>query len=144
MRRLLLTTTVTACVLLAAPGSASALTCNFAGPGVWHSAANWSCLQIPTTGDTAVVGSGDLVTVDQAASVGGLNLDGLGQIAFANDPTITVAGALSATSGWLNGTGTVSVVATGSFSKTTSSFFYVENGADLLLDANASLSADAS
>ncbi len=144
MRRLLLLTlTLTAGGLMAAPGSASAAVCNFQGPGAaWHDAANWDCLVIPGAADTAVVGSGDNVTVDQAESVAALTLGG-GQITFSGDPTLAVSGSTSMTGGTLTGNGNVAVAATGSFSKTTAGTLTVQNGADLVLNVDASLDGGA-
>jgi len=137
MRRLLLMMTLTACALLAAPGSASAAVCNFQGPGsLWHASANWDCLVIPDGDDTANIGAGDNVTVDQAESAAALNVDGGGQITFSGNPTLAVSGAASMTSGTLTGNGTVSVAATGTFTKSTGSGLLITNAADLVLNAD--------
>ncbi len=128
------------------PPGASAATCNFAdaGSGLWHDAANWSCGHIPTTGDTAVVGSGDNVTVDQADGVGSLSLDA-GTITVINNSTLSVSVLFSARSGTVTGTlasgGIISVQSTGSFLKATSGTLTVQ-GADLVLNGSGSFTED--
>ena len=143
MRRLLLVTTLTVGALLAAPGAAAADTCDFLGVGAWETDLNWSCAHVPTAGDTAVIGSGDTASVSANTGPGALTVDGGGQISFSGDPTMAVSGAASVTSATLTGNGTVSVAGGGSFSKTTSGTFTVQNGADLVLNVDASVDGGA-
>jgi fibronectin-binding autotransporter adhesin len=125
------------------PASASAATCDFAdvGSGLWHEAANWSCGHIPTTGDTAVVSTGDNASVDQNDTVPNLSLGDTGTITFttAAEPVLTVTGAASLSAGTLTGAGTVTVAATGSFTKSTSGQLTIQTGADLVLDADGTI-----
>jgi len=58
--------------------------------GLWNVASNWTSDTVPTTGDTAVIGSGEAI-------VGGLTIQGesivLGGLASGTSVTLTASGA---------------------------------------------------
>jgi fibronectin-binding autotransporter adhesin len=128
-------------MLMLGPSSASAATCAFedAGSGLWHDDANWSCGNIPTADDAAVIGTDDSVTVDQDADITDLSLDDTGTITFADDSTLSPTGIVAVSAGTLTGPGTLTVGETGSFAKSTDGQLTVTSSADLILNADGSL-----
>ncbi|MCU0314458.1 MAG: hypothetical protein MUC84_10420 [Solirubrobacteraceae bacterium] len=128
-------------VLLASASQTHAATCSFTGVGgvgVWHLSGNWSCGHIPTTGDTAVIDSGDDVTVDQDDSVPSLTHT-TGTITFAGSSTLEVTSATLLNAGLLTGPGTLRA-AGGTLTKSAGTLT-IANAAKLELDVPGSLGA---
>src|SRR5919106_637957 len=142
LRRSLTATLLALALSLLVHGSeASAATCDFQGPGPdWQTAANWSCMQVPTASDhvtLGALGSGDNVLLTGAADAGSVSLQSLSKIEFSPGATLAVAGSMSATSGTLSGDATVTV--SGAFSKSSSGQLTVRQGSDVILEADSSL-----
>jgi hypothetical protein len=109
--RVLVAAVAVAAVLAAAP-AASAASCNYTGAagGSWHTAANWSCGEVPGSDDAVTLGGSDDVEVTSAVTVASLTVDG----------TATLRG-------------TSSVTVTGAFSKTGTERFTVRQSVDVVL-----------
>src|SRR5687767_15104334 len=150
MRRLVVSLSLAALAALAllAPSTASAATCNYTGGagGSWHIAGNWDCGEIPDSGDSVNIGSGDDVSVAAAATAGPLSLTGGGFITFSGDVTLGAGSMTVGTgdgNGFVRGPGQLTVA--GAFSKTGTGQFVVMNldagpSADLILNGAATLS----
>ncbi len=149
MRRLPITlaTFALAALFLCLPSAASAATCDFTGTGSWHNAANWSCAEVPDSGDSVNVGAGDDVSVAAAASAGALSVTGGGFITFSGEVTLAAS---SMATGAADGNGTIrgagQLTVAGAFSKTGAGQFSVTNNGivglspDLVLNGAATLS----
>ena len=141
-----LATSVLAALFLCLPSAAFAATCDFTGTGSWHIAANWSCTEVPDSGDSVNIGAGDDVSVAATASAGALSLTGGGFITFSGDVTLaasSMATGAADSNGTIRGPGQLTVA--GAFSKTgTGQFSVTNNGAgpsaDLILNGTATLS----
>jgi hypothetical protein len=134
---------------LAVPGEASAATCSYTGAagGSWHTASNWSCNEIPDSGDTVNLDAGDEVAVSAAATAGPVSMTSSGTITFANDVTLA-AGSLTANTdatASLRGAGQMTV--SGAFSKTGAGQLSITNNGtfgpspEVILNGAATLSA---
>ncbi len=77
-------------VLLGAPGLASAANCSWTPTsGDWGTAGDWSCNSIPGAGDSAAIGTGNIVNISAAESI--LNLSNAGTVNI-NSFLLTLAG----------------------------------------------------
>ena len=148
MLRIALVTSVLAGLALCLPSAAQAATCDFQGPGSdWHTAGNWSCNEVPDSGDSVNIGAGDDVSVAAATSAGALSLTGGGFITFSGEVTLAAS---SMATGAADGNGTIrgagQLTVAGAFSKTgTGQFSVTNNGTfglspDLVLNGAATLS----
>ena len=95
---------VTLAVVL--PSAASAASCSYTGAsgGSWHTASNWSCNEVPDSGDSVDIAISDNVSVAAAATAGSLALSSNGTITFASDATLAVSGPMTATHSGTTGT----------------------------------------
>ena len=71
---------------------------------MWHTASNWSCNEVPDSGDSVDIAISDNVSVAAAATAGSLALSSNGTITFSNDATLAVSGAMTATHSGTTGT----------------------------------------
>ena len=134
-------------VWLALPAGASAASCSYTGAngGSWHTASNWSCNEVPDSGDSATIAA-NTVSVPTPATAGSLTLNGAfaGTIMFSNDTTLTVSGAMTADNGKVEGAGALTV--NGTFTKSGTGSFAVGNSpgagasADLVLNGAGTIS----
>ena len=134
--------------VLVVPAEASAASCGYTGAagGSWHVAGNWSCNEVPDSGDSVDVGAGDDVSVAAAASAGAMSLNN-GFITLSGDVTLaasTLTTGAADSNGTIRGAGQVTVA--GAFSKTGAGQFSVTNSAagpspDLILNGAATLTA---
>jgi hypothetical protein len=114
-------------------GQASAASCSFTGAagGSWHTASNWSCNEVPDSGDSVDIAAGDNVSVAAAATASSLALSSSGRISFAGDPTLAVSGPMTAdhsgATGTIAGGGTLTVG--GTFTKSGDAQLSITNDA---------------
>jgi hypothetical protein len=123
-------------------GEAHALSCLYQGAasgGSWHLAGNWSCGQVPGSGDAVAIPNNNVVSVAAPASAGSLAFGGAGsEVRFADEATLTT-GSLTVDAGKVGGTGTL--VVSGAFTKgsiNANDTFEVRDFVDLVLDGPSS------
>lgn len=127
-------TSVLTALFLCLPSAASAASCSYTGAsgGSWHTASNWSCNEVPDSGDSVDIAANDNVSVAAAATAGSLALSSTGTITFGGNVTLAVSGPMTATHsgavGTIAGGGTLTVGGT-----------FTKSG-----DANLSITNDAS
>ena len=141
MRRLTLLLILIVAAFAAMQADAFAVTCDFTGSAGadWSVPGNWGCGGVPTSADTAVVGTGDVVAVSSAQAPGNVTLSG-GEIDFSGAGALTVAaGAVLMTDGTISGAGAFSITSAATFTKTTTGSVTIQNGAQLLLGTNGSV-----
>ena len=138
---------VSLALALLAPSAASAASCSYTGGsgGSWHTAANWSCNEVPDSGDSVDVGTGDNVSVAAAATAGSLALSGSGRIVFAGEVTLAVSGAMTASHSGVTGTiaGGGALTVGGTFTKSGDGHLSVTNDGTLGLSPNVTLNGAA-
>ena len=130
-----------ALALLLPSAEASAASCDFQGPGAdWQTPGNWSCMHVPTGSDDVTLGAlgaGDNVTLSGSAEAASVSLGSLSVLDMEPDATLAVAGAMSATSGTVTGSGELTVA--GAFTKSSSGQLTVRQGAGVILAADSSV-----